>query len=203
MGVKVKICGLTRPEDIEAVNEFMPDYIGLVFTPSRLMVTPEKGAELVSGLDNRIKKVGVFVDRDVNEVISIARICSLDILQFHGSESGKYCSQFKQQIWKAVGIENSESLNRLKEYSVGGILLDSVVNGKCGGTGQTFDWEIAGDISKTYKVILAGGLNAGNVINAINMVKPFCVDVSSGVETDGLKDAHKIKEFIKLVREAV
>lgn len=203
MNLKVKICGITRAEEIEMVNKSLPDYIGFVFTTSRVMITPEEASRLVEGLDKRIKKVGVFVDREQEEVKEIAHICKLDVLQFHGSETAKYCSRFAQQVWKAIGIENSQSLDILDHYKVDAILLDSVVQGKCGGTGKTFDWSIIDGISEKYNIILAGGLNEDNVSHAIRKVRPFCVDVSSGVETNGIKDGNKIDRFIKLVRGVV
>ncbi len=200
MEIKVKICGMTRTEDIEAVNRFLPDYVGFVFAPSRRMVSPEKAAELISNLDKRIKKVGVFVNHSENEVKRIAEKCSLDVLQFHGNETSQYCSRFKHEIWKALGINDTQSLDALKQYCVDGILLDTVLNGVCGGTGQTFDWSIAEEFSKEYRIILAGGLNQDNVIEAISKIKPFCVDVSSGVESKGIKDPAKIYEFIKAAK---
>lgn len=202
MEVKVKICGITRMEDIEIVNKLLPDYVGFVFAPSKRMITPEKACELIANLDKRIRKVGVFVNCDPEQVKIIARKCNLDVLQFHGDEQYEYCLGFEQEVWKAVGVVNLESLSVLETYKVDGFVLDSMVDGKSGGTGQVFDWGLVEGITSKYKIILAGGLTPSNVKNAIRRVKPFCVDVSSGVETDGKKDPEKVEKFIKAVKES-
>ena len=200
MKTKVKICGITRIEDVKTLNKYLPDYVGFVFAPSRRRIEPEKVSELISELDARIKKVGVFLNHSQRDVEDIAYKCSLDVLQFHGDETVQYCASFKQKVWKAIGIKNAQSLKRIEDFQVEGILLDSIVDGKSGGTGQPFDWKMVNCLPENVKVILAGGLNSRNVLEAIEKVKPFCVDISSGVETDGVKDTKKIKEFIELVK---
>ena len=197
---RIKICGVTREKDIEAVNIYKPDYVGFVFAASRRRVTHEKASQLISKLDKGIKKVGIFVNHDRHCVEEIAGRCSLDVLQFHGNETSQYCVGFKQEVWKALGVDSKESLMKLDEFKVGGILVDSMNCGNSGGTGKTFEWEVVCGLSEKYKIILAGGLNTDNVIEAINKVRPYCVDVSSGVESDGAKDPAKIEKFIKTVR---
>lgn len=200
MKTKIKICGLQSAEDIEMVNELMPEYAGFVFCESRRKVSKEKAEELIKSLDSKIKKVGVFLDQDLEEVHNIAQDCSLDILQFHGSESQQYCNSFIQEIWKSFLVEDESSLEMLENYSTEGYLLDSFVKRVAGGSGKKFNWEILEnkEISRTF--ILAGGLNSENVQEGIRRTKPDIVDVSSGVETNGCKDYQKIKEFIRKVR---
>lgn len=200
MKTKIKICGLQGAEDIEMVNELMPEYAGFVFCESRRKVSKEKAEELIKSLDSKIKKVGVFLDQDLEEVHNIAQDCSLDILQFHGSESQQYCNSFIQEIWKSFLVEDESSLEMLENYSTEGYLLDSFVKRVAGGSGKKFNWEILEnkEISRTF--ILAGGLNSENVQEGIRRTKPDIVDVSSGVETNGCKDYQKIKEFIRKVR---
>lgn len=200
MKTKIKICGLQSAEDIEMVNELMPEYAGFVFCESRRKVSKEKAEELIKSLDSKIKKVGVFLDQELEEVHNIAQDCSLDILQFHGSESQQYCNSFIQEIWKSFLVEDESSLEMLENYSTEGYLLDSFVKRVAGGSGKKFNWEILENKEIPRTFILAGGLNSENVQEGIRRTKPDIVDVSSGVETNGCKDYQKIKEFIRKVR---
>lgn len=200
MKTKIKICGLQSAEDIEMANELMPEYAGFVFCESRRKVSKEKAEELIKSLDSKIKKVGVFLDQDLEEVHNIAQDCSLDILQFHGSESQQYCNSFIQEIWKSFLVEDESSLEMLENYSTEGYLLDSFVKRVAGGSGKKFNWEILENKEIPRTFILAGGLNSENVQEGIRRTKPDIVDVSSGVETNGCKDYQKIKEFIRKVR---
>lgn len=212
---KIKICGLTRKEDIAYVNELLPDYVGFVFAKSKRQVTLEKAKELTDLLDRRIKTVGVFVNEDVKKVRSTAEYLKLDILQFHGSEDEHYIKKFGDfGLWKSVSIEaekknllpedqNSyqQKLNIIEKYDIDGILLDSSTIGAAGGTGVSFDWSIIKKIKACKPLILAGGLNVENIQKAIEIAGPYVVDVSSGVEDHGVKNFYKINEFIKRVRE--
>ena len=210
---KVKICGLLRVEDINYVNEVLPDYVGFIFAKSRRQVKLDEAAKLINLLDKSIKTVGVFVDEEVDKVKEIAEKLSLNILQFHGKEDETYINQFNGfSTWKSVAIKvdlNKETYNREKyqkvldscnKYNIEGILLDSSVKGAEGGTGVSFDWSLIPKLNINKKLILAGGLNPSNVRDAIDRVKPYAVDVSSGVETDGFKDFNKIKKFMEKVR---
>ncbi len=212
---KIKICGLTREEDIAYVNELLPDYVGFVFAKSKRKVTLEKAKGLIDLLDRRIKTVGVFVNEDVKKVRSTAEYLKLDILQFHGSEDEQYIKKFSDfSLWKSLSIEaqkknlllenqNSyqQKLNTMGKYDIDGILLDSSTIGTAGGTGVNFDWSIVKKIKACKPLILAGGLNAENIQKAIEIAEPYMVDVSSGVEEYGVKNFNKINEFIKRVRE--
>ncbi|SNS81529.1 phosphoribosylanthranilate isomerase [Anaerovirgula multivorans] len=197
---RIKICGLTREEDIAYVNELKPDYVGFVFATSKRQITPKKAIKLIEKLDRRIKKVGVFVNPSMEEARRIAEACDLDVLQFHGEEKPEDIIGLPRETWKSFRIKNQESFQELEAYSVGGYLLDTYVKGQQGGTGKAFDWNIDSDINKNKMIILAGGLSSENVEEAVEKMKPHVVDVSSGVETDGCKDFEKIKKFIEKVR---
>ncbi|KPU43597.1 N-(5'-phosphoribosyl)anthranilate isomerase [Oxobacter pfennigii] len=195
--VKVKICGLKRSEDIKYVNALKPDYAGFVFAKSKRQVTLSEAGELIANLNKGIKKVGVFVDEDIEKVKDASFALKLDIIQLHGNEPNEYIKKLNgYEVWKAVSIKSHEGIKRLKQYNADAILLDQ----GGGGTGISFDWDIIKGISVNTPIILAGGLNSQNVEDAIKTVKPYAVDVSSGVETDGFKDCSKIYDFIKKAR---
>ena len=196
--VKVKICGLTRLCDIDTVNSAMPDYIGFVFAQSRRNVSTRQAAELRERLAQEIIPVGVFVDEDIRHVILTARGGIIDAIQLHGLENEDYIKRLKEMtdkpVIKAVSVEKTGDVQKWAHTSADYLLLDS----RGGGTGQAFDWSLIDKVTKPY--FLAGGLDVNNIANAISQTTPFAVDVSSGVETDGLKDPEKIKEFIRRVR---
>ena len=200
--IKVKICGLRRSIDIDYVNELKPDYVGFVFAESIRKVSLREAKELVKHLNKDIKIVGVFVNEDKDKVKAIAAAVGLDILQFHGCEDNEYISDFKgYEIWKSVRVKSQEDLKDIFKYTVDGVLLDSKIEGVVGGSGMSFDWTVTDSLELINKQILAGGLSIENVQRAIEIVKPYAVDVSSGVEINGFKDYNKIKEFIRKVRE--
>jgi phosphoribosylanthranilate isomerase len=199
--VKIKICGIRRLEDIEIVNKYLPEYIGFIFvSESKRYITPLEAKKMIEKLDSRIKRVGVFANEDAEMVNDISDACGLDIVQLHGDESPVYCEMIKKDVWKAIRVKSKESIEIIKNYNVDVFLFDSFKEGIYGGTGQKFDWEILKDVSSKYKIILAGGINIDNVKNAIEYVKPFCIDVSSSVETSGYKDEKKIRNIIEKVR---
>lgn len=198
---QIKICGLKTKEDILYANRLKPDYVGFVFAKSSREVTLSRAKELIKELDENIKKVGVFLNAPTSKVNKIASDCQLDVLQFHGDENPLYCNSFNLQVWKAFRIKDLDDLNLFKNYYVSGLLLDTYVKGEYGGTGKSFHWEIAKDIGKHQFVILAGGLTSENVAEAIQMIHPKIVDVSSGVETNGQKDFEKMRNFIENVRK--
>ncbi|WP_041720389.1 phosphoribosylanthranilate isomerase [Alkaliphilus metalliredigens] len=201
---KIKICGLKRAADITYVNLLKPDYIGFVFAPSGRRVTKEDAKELIASLDKSIKKVGVFLNHSVEEVKVIAKVCSLDILQFHGDEDMDYCRQFQQNVWKSFRIKDANSFKEMEDYQVNGYLLDTYHKTQYGGTGEAFDWGLSSHLTRLNRdkcVILAGGLNPENVKEAIEQIQPAVVDVSSGVETHGYKDFEKMKKMIERVRK--
>ncbi|HHW57626.1 MAG TPA: phosphoribosylanthranilate isomerase [Clostridia bacterium] len=198
---KIKICGLRRKEDIEYANELKPDYVGFVFSKSKRQVNLEQALYLISLLDKNIKTVGVFVNEPVEEVLKIAKTLNLDVLQFHGEETQEYIDNFKNfTVWKAIRIKDREDLRKTKEFDVNALLFDTFSKGNYGGTGETFNWDVLKVFKLSLPIILAGGLNENNVEEAIKVVNPYAVDVSSGVETEGYKDFNKMKSFIEKVR---
>ena len=195
---KIKICGLFRPEDIEAVNLYQPDFAGFIinFPKSHRNISPADLKQLKSKLDPRIKSVGVFVDRPLKEVRNLLEEGTIDIAQLHGSEDSDYIKALQtggNEVWKAFEIQDRSDLERAIGSPADKILLDA---GK--GQGRTFSWDILSGLKMDY--ILAGGLHSGNVEQAIRSLHPLGLDISSGVESDGLKDAKKIEEVIRIVR---
>ncbi|MGI1689793.1 phosphoribosylanthranilate isomerase [Thermoanaerobacter uzonensis] len=199
--VKVKICGLRRKEDIEYANELKPDYVGFVFAKSKRQLEVEQALYLIRLLDKEIKTVGVFVNEPVENALKIAQTLNLDVLQFHGDETQDYIDNFKNfTVWKAIRIKDKEDLEKTKEFRVNSFVFDTLTKNEYGGTGKTFNWEVLKGIELNVPIILAGGLNENNVEEAIKIVNPYAVDVSSGVETEGYKDFKKMKSFIEKVR---
>jgi len=199
--VKVKICGLRRKEDIEYANELKPDYVGFVFAKSKRQIEVEQALDLISLLDKEIKTVGVFVNEPVENALKIAQTLNLDVLQFHGDETQDYIDNFKNfTVWKAIRIKDKEDLEKTKQFKVNSFVFDTLTKNEYGGTGKTFNWKVLKGMELNVPIILAGGLNENNVEEAIKIVDPYAVDVSSGVETEGYKDFKKLKSFIEKVR---
>lgn len=200
---KIKICGLSRLEDIYAVNEAMPDYVGFIinFPMSHRNVTIPKVAEFKQRLRKRIKTVGVFVNANKESIIEASKY--LDVIQLHGDESNHEIEHLRRylpekEIWKAYKIRNIQDLVLAENSSADKVVLD---NGY--GTGHVFDWSLLKYMkSATKTFIIAGGLEVSNLGIAIKKFEPFAVDISSGVETDKLKDKDKIKEVVRITREA-
>ena len=205
MTVSIKICGITNEEDALAAARFGADALGFIFAPSPRRISPQKARKIIKALPPLVQTVGVFVDEDPGEVFSVAQMCRLDILQFHGKESADYCESFDQRLIKAVRLRNRQDLKSLAEYDgvVHALLLDTYIPGKLGGTGLTFNWEWAVEAGRKRRIILAGGLNPENVAAAISTVKPYGVDASSSLEhSPGVKDHEKMMQFIAEVRKA-
>jgi len=201
--VKIKICGLTRAEDVQAAVKAGADAVGFVFTASPRRISIERAQELCAYVPGGVLRVGLFMDQDRSEIERVTADVPLDILQFHGSETEQECSVFKLPWLKAVAMEDTESVIRAEQDFPGasGLLLDSHSKGKRGGSGKLFDWSLSRPVAKP--IWLAGGLTADNVKQAIHTVRPYAVDVSSGVEAEpGIKDSSRMKAFIKAVRQA-
>ncbi len=212
---RVKICGIKEKAHALAAIEAGGDFIGLVFAPSQRQVTPAQASEIVGAAKSRsdaISTVGVFVNMPAPEVNTIADACHLDWVQLSGDEPWEYCRHIAKPIIKAVRIRQGQSPKQIAADLAAGArilssqkhlyLLDTQVEGRYGGTGTTFDWSLARQATEQFPVILAGGLTPENVAQAIEMVAPWGVDVSSGVEIDGVKDIAKIRAFIEAVRKA-
>lgn len=196
---KIKMCGLRRTEDIEFANMVKPDYIGYVFAEkSKRYITPEKAAELTKLLDGDIVTVGVFVDETMENVIAAVKMGAVKMVQLHGSESEDFVSKLKSRgipVIKAFQVGSAEDIAAAERSCADLVLLDS---GK--GSGQTFDWSLIGSIKRPY--LLAGGITAENAAAAIGKLRPYGVDASSCLETDGFKDIAKMKAFAQAVRAA-
>ena len=204
--VRIKICGMTNAEDAVGAAELGADAVGFVFAPSPRQVSAEKAREIIMALPPFIQTVGVFVDEDPGKVTSIADSCCLDMLQFHGKESAAYCRRFAQRVIKALRVKDQDRLEGCSDYSgvVAALLLDTYVPDRYGGTGLTFDWNLARQAKRYGRIILAGGLNPDNVAAAISAVRPYAVDASSGLEKEaGVKDHEKMARFIQAVRVSV
>lgn len=197
---KVKICGIRRDEDISYINDLKPDYAGFVFAKSKRRVDPERARRLISNMDDGIRSVGVFVNEDIERVVSISKECGLDIIQLHGDEDVKYVEKLKGfDVWKAVRVKSRKDMESVDLNSNVKYLFDAYNKESYGGCGDVFNWSLLEDL-KTRNFALAGGLDIKNIGAAISIVNPQIVDVSSGVETRGLKDYEKMKKFIERVR---
>ncbi len=196
---KIKLCGLTRPCDIETVNRLKPEYIGFVFWErSKRNVTAEQAAGLKKLLDPSIQAVGVFVNSDPEFVAGLLKDGIIDMAQLHGSEDQDYIEKLRmlapeKRILQAFRLKTPEDAERANASTADMVLLDSGT-----GSGQTFDWSLIRTVSRPY--FLAGGLNPENAADAVKDLRPFGVDVSSGIETDGVKDPGKMQSFVEQVR---
>ncbi len=205
---RIKMCGITREKDAEAGVLAGVDALGFIFyEKSPRNVDPEFVRTLISTIPPFIDCVGVFVDRDLNEVEEIVEYCGLSYAQLHGKESPKYCERLERfsapcRVVKAFRVGEKSKASEFTPYdsAVCGYLLDTYVQGNAGGTGEVFDWDIISRLELQCPVILAGGLSPDNILQAIDSVAPFAVDVNSGVESEpGIKDHDKIYDFVKKV----
>ena len=197
---RIKLCGLSRPEDIETANLLCPDYIGFVFfEKSSRNVTPDQAAFLKSKLTPGIQAVGVFVDADPDFIAELAERKIIDLAQLHGHEDETYITELRQKtnlpLIQAFRVATAADAEKAVSSSADYILLDSGA-----GTGHAFDWSLIREIKRPY--FLAGGLNPENVTEAVQTLRPWAVDVSSGIETNKVKDPEKMKEFVSLVRNS-
>lgn len=196
---KVKVCGLTRSCDIQAVNELVPNYIGFVFAKkSRRYITPEQAEVLRKQLRKEIIPVGVFVNETIDRIVDLLRKHIIEVVQLHGNEKEEYIRTLRNRtnaiIIQAFRIKGKEDIKAAENSSADYVLLDSG-----GGSGETFDWSLIREIKRPY--FLAGGLTPENVKEAIEELHPFCVDASSSLETDGYKEEQKMTAFVTAVRE--
>lgn len=196
---RIKLCGMTRSEDIQTANALLPDYIGFVFAQkSSRYVTPERAAALKGLLDPRVKAVGVFVDEKTEEVARLLNAGVIDLAQLHGHEDETYIAQLRaltdRPLIQAFRIRSRADVDRALRSSADHLLLDAGA-----GTGTTFDWSLLRGFPRPY--LLAGGLHPGNVSEAVGRLHPWGVDVSSGIETNGHKDVGKMANFVRIVRK--
>jgi phosphoribosylanthranilate isomerase len=203
--VHVKICGITSLEDAQAAADAGADALGFVFYPaSSRYVTPEQAGRIIQTLPPFVTTVGLFVDVALDTVNDLAARCGLDRIQLHGRETPEFCRQVTRPVIKAIRIKNAESLTPMPDYNVSAYLLDAYVEGALpGGTGASFSWELAAQAKPYGPVILAGGLTPENIEVAIAQIRPYGVDVSTGVEhAPGIKDHQKVRQFIARAKAA-
>ena len=211
---RIKICGIRDKTHALAAVQAGADFIGLVFAPSQRQVSPALAREIASAVkksNDATKVVGVFVNAPSSQVNELADFCALDWVQLNGDESWEYCRKVVRPVIKAIRIDRQSPEELNADLSSGSrllpaqgfiTLLDSRVEGKYGGTGESFNWNLAQKVAQGFPVIIAGGLDSKNVARLIKRVAPWGVDVSSGVETGGVKDTSKIEAFIGAVRKA-
>ena len=208
---KVKVCGISKVETIPAVVDAKPDYMGLVFAPSKRQVTVEQAKTLVEELHKQyavrynsetIKTVGVFVNETVENLLKIAEEVKLDVIQLHGDEDESFIQILKEQsnveVWKAVQVRSAADAEKWIDSSADMLLFDAYHKDERGGTGEVFDWSSLDEFERPF--MLAGGIDSTNVARAIRTVRPYGLDISSGIETNGVKDDEKIKAFTNIVR---
>jgi len=202
-GKRIKICGLTRKEDILAVNTWKPDYAGFIFAPGRRRVTGPEAKELRKLLAPEIPAVGVFVNSPMEDLVSLAENKTIDLIQLHGEEDRDYILELKKRlgpffpIIKAIRVRTGEDIKRAGEFPSDFLLFDTYTKGLRGGSGKTFDWSLIPPMDKPW--FLAGGIQASNLEEAMK-TGAFCLDLSSSAETGGKKDPEKIKNIIQKVR---
>jgi phosphoribosylanthranilate isomerase len=199
----IKICGITNIEDGLKAASLGVDSLGFIFAPSPRRVDPDVAKKIILALPKTLLKVGVFVNEDPEEVLRVAKYCGINGLQFHGKELPEYCQKFIYPVFKAIHIRDLESLKDLEKYHNVFIILDTYSPVQAGGTGSPFSWKIALRAKEKGNFILSGGLNPSNVGKAIKKVRPWGVDVCSGVEEyPGKKNSIKMVDFIREVRKA-
>lgn len=202
---KIKICGLRRRQDIEAVNLYRPDYAGFILSPGfKRSIVAGTFFELKSYLSGEIKSVGVFVNEPIEEIEKY--FCDeLDVIQLHGNEDESYIKRLREifggEIWKAVRAKTPQDIERADRLSADRLLIDSFVEGMVGGTGRQADTEVIKKSHITKPYMLAGGVSEQNAAGLIRELSPYGLDISSSAETDGFKDKDKIRSIIALIRE--
>lgn len=199
MTIKVKICGIKKVEDALFAAAAGADAVGLVFAPSPRRVNVEEARAVCAAMPPFVARVGIFVDEEKETVEQIARTCGLTALQFHGDEDAGYCQSFTLPVLKAIRVRAGQKPKGMDEFPAAAFIFDTYDPLLAGGTGRPFDWSLLG-IKHRKPVIIAGGLTAENVGEAIRIARPYGVDVSGGVETGGEKDWDKISGFINAVR---
>ena len=201
---EIKICGTTNLDDAMNAAGCGADALGFIFyrkTPR--YVAPEVAKDIIKKLPSHISKIGVFVNHEAEEIKAIVEFCGLDLIQLHGDESPQYCRQFaRSKLIKALSPRSENDLEKIADYPVRAILIDASHPALYGGTGKKSDWGLAVKVKNTHALILSGGLNLGNIRQAIEIVSPNAVDINSGVElSPGKKDPEKVRKIIEVVRQ--
>jgi phosphoribosylanthranilate isomerase len=200
---RIKICGLTRIEDIEAVNLWKPDYAGFVFAPGKRQLNPYQAKQLREVLLPEIPSVGVFVNSPIKDILSLIKDGTIGMVQLHGDEDSDYATSLKEQmespvpIIKAIRVRSKDDMSKAESFPSDYLLFDTYSKDVYGGSGKSFDWSSIPIINKPW--FLAGGIGAENMLRA-TATDAFCLDLSSSLETEGRKDPEKIKEIIQILR---
>jgi phosphoribosylanthranilate isomerase len=196
--VKVKVCGMTNLKDALVAVEEGADAVGFIFyKKSPRSVTMKLVREIVLELPPFVDTVGVFVDETAEQINKITDYCNLDMVQLHGDESPTFCKRIRRRVIKAFRVKDMQSVKKLSNYQVSGFILDTFSESLHGGTGKVFDWNLALPAKKFGPVIMAGGLTPNNVQQAVRQIRPYGVDVCSGVESEpGIKDHKKVRAFL-------
>jgi phosphoribosylanthranilate isomerase len=202
---RIKICGITNPEDALFAADLGVDALGFVFYPqSPRNIEPKKARKIIQQLPPFLAKVGVFINETAAMVNEIIELTGIDVVQLHGQEAPEYCQRFERKVIKAFRIAPDFDPAQIEVYKVDAYLLDTYVRGVYGGTGEVFNWEIAKRAKQYGRIILAGGLNPENIKEAIRQVEPYGVDISSGVEIrPGEKDKRKLEQLVLQVRSTL
>lgn len=201
--MKLKFCGIRRKEDVLFANQTRPDYIGFIFADSKRYISPEDAAEISENLNPAIKKVGVFVNATVSDVIHTADTAGLDVIQLHGDEDADFISNLREwtecEIWKAVRVKTSEDILNAEKLGADILLLDSFSKEAYGGTGKVADWDVIKNTPVKMPYFIAGGLTADNIPEALEKLSPYGIDISGGIETDGCKDLNKMQVVMSVL----
>ncbi|MDT8375148.1 MAG: phosphoribosylanthranilate isomerase [Mariprofundaceae bacterium] len=198
---RIKVCGITRLQDALTASRLGVDAVGFVFYPgSPRYISPMQAAKIIRQLPPFVSAVGLFVNPKQDEIDEVLEHCPLSVVQLHGDESPEFCMAQQRRVLKAVPVSSKEDLKRAQSYPCAVLLDTKAPKGVYGGTGTSFDWTLLKNFEHDYPLILAGGLNAGNVEAALSVRQWFALDVSSGVETSpGIKDDAKLREFVTRV----
>ncbi len=201
----IKLCGLRRPEDIEYINEAKPDFAGFILAEGyRRTISPETAEMLVKKLDSSVRAVGVFIDQPVGSIAETAAKAGFYAVQLQGNENADHIAALRKisdvKIWKAVRVRSEEDIRAAEKYGADMLVLDSYSPNANGGTGKTADWELIRRTEISMPYLLAGGINADNISEAMK-ISPYGVDISGGTETDGVKDPEKIRAIMRSVRK--
>ena len=201
--IPVKICGITSLKNASMAVNFGASALGMIFYRGSLRyVEPYKTGKWISQISGQVKKVGVFVNEEIEVIQSIVKRLSLDYVQLHGDESPEFCAKINKPIIKVIRVDNYVDNSLLKEYNVNAFLMDTYKEGLPGGTGEKFNWNFISSLKTETPIILSGGLNAENIIEGIDRIHPAAVDLSSGVESSpGKKDQNKMKQLFNVLKD--
>lgn len=206
---KVKICGLKSLADVAIVNKYLPEYVGFVFANTKRFVSDEKACEMRQALDKRIQAVGVFVNEPQDHIVSLCKQSIIDVVQLHGDEDQEYITQLRKKIKapiiKVVRVQNAEQVKKELQNDADFMLFDTYKKGIYGGSGERFPLPVLEESlkieTKQKPFFIAGGISSENIMEVLGSMDCYCVDVSTGVETDGHKDETKVRQLIECVRE--